>query len=77
MERADRHVFFSNTQENVMCFQGLQLKANVSLGSPRNGEKPEGNNDFLSSKSPSDSSQRAEPTSSQIFIWVWALKVLV
>lgn len=39
MEGADRRVFFSNTQENVMRFQGLQLKTNVSLGSPRNRGK--------------------------------------
>lgn len=38
-EGANRHVSFSNTQENVMRFQGLQLKANVSLGSPRNRGK--------------------------------------
>lgn len=39
METAERHVFFSNTQENVMGFQGLQLKANASLGSPRSRGK--------------------------------------
>lgn len=43
MEGADRRVFFSNTQENVTRFQGLQLKTNVSLGSPRNrGKKQRG-----------------------------------
>lgn len=35
-----------------------------------------GNTDFLSSQSP-HTSQGPEPTSSQILIWMWALKVLV
>ena len=35
-----------------------------------------GNTDFLSSRSP-HTSQGPEPTSSQILIWMWALKVLV
>lgn len=71
MERTDLHVSFLNIQNK---FQGLQLKANVSLAHPSSPKQRE--TMTFCPLSP-DTSQDPKPTSSQIFIWAWALKVLV
>lgn len=71
MEGADRHVFFSKHTRECDVLSGAATEGKCFLRVPqKQREKTEGNNDFLSSRSPSVSSQRPEPTSSQIFIWV-------
>lgn len=67
MDRTDWHAFFSDTQNKG---QGLQLKVNVSLGSPRNRETTFCTCCHLMPV-------KAQTASSQIVIWAGAPKVLV